>query len=139
MSSKIRGKLQRINEEIQYLREKGQSIDDSAELAHREPGYSVQKSLQIDIESALDIGRELLSINQYSQPDENRAVFETLPEHQIIPCDYVDTYGNMVSFRNILVHEYFDVDVEEVFQVIQNLEDLEQLAQDLGKAIQKHL
>jgi len=133
----LRPKLQRLHDEIEYLESQQSKINEAEALAKREPGYAIQKSLQIAIESAIDIGRVLLSRHSLSQPDENRTVFEVLSQHEIIPGNNVDTYSTIVSFRNILVHEYVEVEAVHVFDALQNLADLKRLAGELSRAIEK--
>lgn len=68
-----------------------------------------------------------MSVYQLGHPQESRDVFQFL-----IEAGYFDqTFGNamiaMVSFRNRLVHLYWDVDVEKLHQYLQ--EDVKILRQ----------
>jgi uncharacterized protein YutE (UPF0331/DUF86 family) len=135
MVPSVRKKLQRLRDELQYLESKRESIEDPETLEQKEPGYAVQKSLEIAIESSLDIARELLAEHELSQPDQNRDVFRHLADSDIIPVRRVATYEEIASFRNVLVHEYIDVDTEKVFQALNNVGDINNLAEDLAEAI----
>jgi uncharacterized protein YutE (UPF0331/DUF86 family) len=101
-----KNKLDRLNEEIDFLKKKREEIDSPQQLVFREPGYAIQKSLEVAIESALDISRQLLAAHKISQPQENREVFAKLAENELIPFKNIAEYKKMASFRNILVHEY---------------------------------
>jgi uncharacterized protein YutE (UPF0331/DUF86 family) len=42
----------------------------------------------------------------------------------VLPPDFAQHLAPLAGFRNILVHEYLQVEWDEVFQHLQNLEDL---------------
>jgi uncharacterized protein YutE (UPF0331/DUF86 family) len=46
----------------------------------------------------------------------------------VLPPDFVRHLAPLAGFRNILVHEYVDVDWDQVYHVLQNLQDLESFA-----------
>jgi uncharacterized protein YutE (UPF0331/DUF86 family) len=137
MVPSTRDKLEQLRQEIEFLEEKKNSVERPEKLTRREPGYAIQKSLEVAIESALDISRQLLSEHAISQPDENRRVFERLAENNLISEEQLSTYKDMASFRNILVHEYIKVDPEEIFRILKNVDDLGTLAGELANAIQQ--
>lgn len=47
-----------------------------------------------------------------------------LQKNNIIPIDYAQNLRKIIAFRNILVYEYVDLDLKEVYKNLQNLEDL---------------
>ncbi|MCF8023718.1 MAG: DUF86 domain-containing protein [Clostridiales bacterium] len=137
MTPAARNKLQQLREEIEFLETKSSDIQVDEELSRREPGYTIQKSFEVAIESALDIGRRILAENTIPQPEENREVFSKLAENNLISPDNLENYQKMASFRNVLVHEYIKIDSSEVFKALRNLEDLKNLAKELSKAMEK--
>jgi uncharacterized protein YutE (UPF0331/DUF86 family) len=58
-------------------------------------------------------------------PQESKASFALLAESLIIPRDLAVKLGNMVGFRNTLVHEYQKLDIQLMVDVIEHhLDDL---------------
>lgn len=58
-------------------------------------------------------------------PRESRDSLRLLAGHHIIPADLADKLCRMIGFRNILVHEYQQVDVQLMVRVIEHhLDDL---------------
>lgn len=58
-------------------------------------------------------------------PKNSRDSFKILAEHQIISAESEKNLCNMVGFRNILVHEYQQMDLKVMTRIIENnLNDL---------------
>ncbi|MCU0597589.1 MAG: DUF86 domain-containing protein, partial [Desulfobacterota bacterium] len=58
--------------------------------------------------------------------------FYTLQENGYIPEDVADKMVAAVGFRNLVVHEYTRVDLEEVYRISQgNVDDLIEFLQPL--------
>nr|WP_243105993.1 HepT-like ribonuclease domain-containing protein [Clostridium fermenticellae] len=59
-----------------------------------------------------------------------------LAEHDIIEEKYVNSYFAMAKFRNRIVHMYFDVSDEMIYEITQNnLEDFEAFIKNIVKNI----
>jgi uncharacterized protein YutE (UPF0331/DUF86 family) len=66
-----------------------------------------------------------IRLKKLSLPKESRESFRLLAQNMIIPCDLAAKLENMVGFRNILVHQYQDLDLRLTVDVIENhLDDL---------------
>jgi len=58
-------------------------------------------------------------------PKNSRDSFKIMAEHQIISADIEKNLYKMIGFRNILVHEYQQMDLNVMTQIIKNnLNDL---------------
>ena len=56
-------------------------------------------------------------------------IFDELAKLNIIPDDYATRIKGMAGFRNILVHEYADVDLDIIVDVLNNsLDDFREFA-----------
>lgn len=89
---------------------------------------SAERFLQLAIETTLDIGNHIVSslglgeVNWYSD------VAVLLEEKGYINVELREKWIKIIGFRNILVHNYLDVDRKIVYDVLQNrLGDLEEL------------
>ncbi len=97
----------------------------------------VERTLQMAIEACLDIGRRLIVQAGLPQPEDNKAVFTILTEADILPRTDLDNFRAMAGFRNILVHEYADLDDVMVFGVLKRrLGDFEIFLQAIGNYLE---
>lgn len=112
-------------------------------LADLETDYTLQgavlRYLQLAIECVLDIGEILISELKLPKPGELREVIEVLGKHKILPADFAERLAPIAGFRNILVHEYADVDLERVYKYLQeNLKDFDFYAQCIVRFVKSH-
>lgn len=89
----------------------------------------VERNLHLAIESVLDIGQHIIASSGWKPVEEYAGIFVTLEQHGVISKELLARVQGMAGFRNLLVHEYAEIDHFQVFQVMQDhLEDLAELA-----------
>ncbi len=82
-------------------------------------------NMQRACEQSIDLANYLIKVQKLGLPKESRDSFRLLAAKGIIPVDLADRLCRMIGFRNILVHEYQELDVQLMIQVIENhLDDL---------------
>ncbi len=87
---------------------------------------SVKYNFVVAIEAAIDICNHIVSQNAFRAPDDYTDCFKVLQEQNIIDEEYLLKLQSMVRFRNRLVHIYWDIDNEKLYEILQNdLPDLE--------------
>ncbi len=87
---------------------------------------SAKYLLQVSIGCCLDIAQHIVADEGYGTPSSYYETFVLLSEHGVLPSDFLPVLRNMVSFRNRLVHLYWEVDDRVVYQILQeNLGDFE--------------
>jgi uncharacterized protein YutE (UPF0331/DUF86 family) len=87
---------------------------------------SAKHLLQVSIECCLDIAHHIVADEGYRTPTDYYDTFIVLHENGIVPEDFIPTLRQMVSFRNRVVHLYWDVDDVTVYRILQeNLGDFE--------------
>ncbi|HEX5053512.1 MAG TPA: DUF86 domain-containing protein, partial [Planctomycetota bacterium] len=85
----------------------------------------VEHTLQIAIQAMLDVGFAIAAEHNLGEPTDNRQVFERLATAGWITPTMRDTCRRMVSFRNIVVHQYLQVDVAILQKIVErDLDDL---------------
>ncbi len=98
----------------------------------------VQHLLEIMVEIAVDIGNHIIADEGWGTPSSNREIFEILEHHRVISKDAGALARKMVGFRNIVVHMYEKVDLEEVYAIYKRrLGDFEKFAKEIEKFIAK--
>ena len=94
-----------------------------------EEDYLRQDAIAINMqracEQSIDLANYTIKVRKLGLPKESKDSFRLLAENKIIPRELADRLCKMIGFRNILVHEYQDLDLQLMIDVIENhLEDL---------------
>jgi uncharacterized protein YutE (UPF0331/DUF86 family) len=92
----------------------------------------VERRLQLSIQVCIDIANHLIVHLGLRVPETQENVFAILATEGIITPDLGQRMVGMVRFRNILVHDYLDIDSSLVHNHLsQRLSDFEQFSRDL--------
>ena len=92
--------------------------------------YAAERGLQVAIQNMLDIGAHILADFGDARWDEYKQIPVELARYGVIPKDFVKTFQEMAGMRNILVHQYTEVDVGKMYEVLQqHLDDFDRFAQ----------
>jgi uncharacterized protein YutE (UPF0331/DUF86 family) len=88
---------------------------------------STKHLLQVSIECCLDVAHHIVADEGYRTPADYYDTFVVLNENGILPGAFMPTLRQMVSFRNRVVHLYWDVDDAMVYRILQEkLGDLDE-------------
>lgn len=91
----------------------------------------------IAIECCIDIANHIISSENYRFPKDNADSFVVLIERGILKAQMRDSLGAMARFRNRLVHLYWEVDDELVYDYLQDsISDIARFAQEMGKFLE---
>jgi uncharacterized protein YutE (UPF0331/DUF86 family) len=99
--------------------------------------YATERCLHLAIESVLDIASHLIAAKGCREPRDYEDVITVLGETGMIPAALREQLRGMGKFRNLLVHEYVDLDHDQVYESLSDVETLEQLAVHLVQAIEQ--
>ena len=80
---------------------------------------SAKHLLQVSIQSCVDIAHHIIAEEGYRTPQDSYDAFVVLYEQAILPQTFMPILRQMVSFRNRVVHLYWDVNDETVYQIVQ--------------------
>ncbi len=82
-------------------------------------------NMQRACEQAIDLANHVVKIRKLGMPKDSRESFRLLAENAILPKSLAGNLIKMIGFRNILVHEYQQLDLDLMVDVIENhLDDL---------------
>lgn len=91
------------------------------------PRLSIERTLQMMIETCADIAGHLISDRKYRVPSSYAETFEVLCENGLISQLLFETMKKMAKFRNVVVHHYDAVDADIVVGILKkNLDDFNQ-------------
>jgi uncharacterized protein YutE (UPF0331/DUF86 family) len=80
---------------------------------------AIERAFQAAIEGCTDIASHVVSVYQLGHPEESRDVFRFLVEAGYLDLHFGEAMMSMVAFRNRLVHLYWRIDVELLYQYLQ--------------------
>ncbi len=87
---------------------------------------SAKHLLQVSIGCCLDIAHHIVADEGYRPAKDYYDTFVILNEEGILPNEFMPTLRQMVSFRNRIVHLYWDIDETTVYEIVQhNLGDFQ--------------
>lgn len=87
-------------------------------------------NMQRACEQSIDVANHLVKTLKLGLPKDSRDSFQLLADHKIVPRELAANLIKMIGFRNILVHEYQQLDLDLMVDVIENhLDDLLLLTQ----------
>lgn len=97
---------------------------------------SAERFLQLAIEALIDIGNHIIAEKDWGIINESRDVAYILFEKGVLDEPSRELFLKMIGFRNILVHEYMEVDVNTVFDITKNkLNDIRKILSALSNII----
>jgi uncharacterized protein YutE (UPF0331/DUF86 family) len=100
--------------------------------------YAAERGLQTAIQNLIDIGAHILAGLGDSQWNEYREIPLCLARRHIIPESHVKTLQEMIGMRNILVHQYVEVDVKKVYAILrEHLDDFDHFARQIKRFLVK--
>ena len=99
---------------------------------------SSERFLQLSIESCLNIGNRLISLEQFNKPTDTPEtyadIFIQLRNIGVIDHSCCDRFVKMAKFRNRLVHLYWEIENKKIYEIIRdNLEDFKLFEQNVVK------
>jgi len=99
--------------------------------------WIVERGLHLSIQILLDIGNHLLAEAGITVEDYS-GIFVKLAELGVIPVEFGKRIKGMAGFRNILVHEYANVDLKKLVAVLrEGLTDFRDFAGYIVKYIDR--
>ncbi len=130
---------------LAHLRE----LDESLKDWQRYQGFSLEElkkdrdkrnmalhAMLVSIQAAIDVATYLISKEGLGKPMTYRGTFEVLGQAQLIPVELAEELSNLAGFRNVLVHIYWQLDLDQVYGVLQNdLETLKSFLKDVKRLL----
>ena len=114
----IRQRLQRLEQYIAEL-EKQRPATLQTFKSDFTRQLAVERAFQAAVESCTDIAAHIVSVYRLGHPQESRDVYRFLADAGYLDAPFGEAMMAMVGFRNRIVHLYWDVDVERLYQYLQ--------------------
>ena len=95
-----------------------------------------EHNIQMAIQCVLDISNHILADLKAGIPDDHRKIFTMLASQKIMTPELSDRLARMAGLRNVLVHEYLDVDLDILYRAMtEELADFEEFIKAVTKLI----
>ncbi len=129
----LRKRLQKLSEYLSIL-EQSRKYSYTDFSADPERYGSVERFLQLAIEAVNDMGNHVIADNELGIVNRSTDIPNLLKENGDIDAELGDQWVKMTGFRNILVHDYLEIDLKIVYDVLQNhLSTLQQIQRSLAR------
>jgi uncharacterized protein YutE (UPF0331/DUF86 family) len=109
----VRARLLKLEEVISRREELGQLTAAELRRSFRD-AWTVERGLQLGGELVLDIGNHILSAHFGVSAEDHEAVIALLGRHGVIGESLGEGLRGLGGFRNVLVHDYLDLDLDLV-------------------------
>lgn len=116
--SSIKKRLRKLEQYIGEL-EKHQVLTLDEFKSNFTVQLAVERAFQAAVESCADIASHIVSVYNLGQPQEQRDLFRFLSQAGCLETDFANEMSSMVSFHNRIVHLYWDLDLERLYQHLQ--------------------
>ncbi len=125
-----------ISDINKYLRDlKEQKIESSEELKNKYKFYASSMLLFSIVNSAIDLGNEIISAKKLRMPHSYKEIFEILYEERIIDEKMKNDMVELVRIRNIIAHRYFLISPEKLFWSMKKLKSVEKFVKAVKKIV----
>jgi len=81
---------------------------------------AVERYLYLVIQATIDLASSYVTYKDLRKPTTMRESFEILAEEDIISDELTQNLTQMVGFRNIISHDYGELDYDIVYDTLQN-------------------
>ena len=134
---RIIAKLGQLRTYLGYLADYRERRLDELRADHTLRG-AVERYLQLAAEAVLDICEMVIVKEGLLHPQEYREAILILGENGILPATFAEQLAPLAGLRNILVHEYADVDLAQVHRhVREDLPDLERFMREIENYLRR--
>jgi len=132
----VDARIAKIREYVALLRKIYRQNEEKTLLKDPLVYGNAERYLQLAIQCVLDISNHIVADLRLNLPADNRELFEMLAEHKVLSKSLSARLTSMAGFRNILVHEYLEIDRKRVFSALKNdLGDFEKFIRAVSKLL----
>ena len=87
------------------------------------------------IEACVDVAQHICATEGWGPPADNGDAVRLLGEHEVLMAELAVSMRKAVGFRNVLVHDYIEVDDSIVADRLKSLGDLEEFVRQVASYV----
>ena len=136
---RVKTRIEEIRRRLQILEKDFKSLPEEKLVTDENLYAAAERHLEVAIQACLDIANHLISSLGLERPQKEASeVFFTLAKEGVVPSDLAQVMKLVVGYRNIVAHEYLDVERHFTYKYIQEgLPDLAKFAKEIEKFLQE--
>lgn len=122
---RLRPRIQHVRERLRRLREIAAEGSDAfaGDVVRQDAAV---RNLQTSVEALLDMANHIVAREGLGIPTSYQEAVDLLVDHGVLPAENAESYRQMVRFRSRAVHIYDEIDVDEVYSILDSdLSDFE--------------
>jgi uncharacterized protein YutE (UPF0331/DUF86 family) len=132
----VQARIAKIREYIALLRRIRSMTDERRFVSDPLTYGNAERYLQLAIQSVLDISNHVVADLGLGLPADSKELFVLLAKRKIVSTRLAKKLTSMAGFRNLLVHEYLEIDRHRVYQVLRDdLGDFEKFIKAVSKLL----
>lgn len=94
-----------------------------------------ERNLQVAVQCCIDIGNHIIAAKNLGLPTTYKDVFSQLVANELLDRALGEQMELITGFRNILVHDYLDINYEIVYENLQDLDVFVKFAEEVRKLL----
>ena len=83
------------------------------------------------VQGCLDLGNQVIAVKGLESPERYEEILAVLRKNNIISENLAASLQGMGSFRNLIAHGYFKIDLEKLFGYLKKLKDVRKYLEKL--------
>ncbi|MCP2239502.1 DUF86 domain-containing protein [Thermoanaerobacterium thermosaccharolyticum] len=116
----INNKIKELQKNLILLKSVAQDVNEENIKVDMIKYWGIERGIQISIECVIDISNIIISALGIEKPDTYKESILALSKVGVLPQTFARNVSNMVSFRNILVHDYMKVEEKIIVDILKN-------------------
>lgn len=137
---RVRTRIKEIRKRLAILDKDFRNIPEKEFIKDERANAAAERHLQVAIQACIDIANHIVASLGIERPMKDTAeVFSSLAQEDVIPKEFVETMTKITGYRNVLVHDYLEIDRLITYENIQKrLPDLSKFAKHIEEFLEKH-
>jgi len=95
--------------------------------------WAVERGLQVAAEALFDAGTHILAAEFQEAVDEYRQIPKRMLARSVLSASTADRLKGLAGFRNVLVHEYAEIDLDRLVAGLERLGDFDAFVADVER------
>lgn len=92
--------------------------------------------LYVTAQAAIDLAEAVVAYRKFRKPTTMREAFDILAAENVLTSEFVGRFAGIVGFRNALAHDYEDIKIEVLYDVLMNkLSEVEEFIDHITDAL----
>lgn len=126
----LRRLLLYLDEQIRLMQKKGLTKEELKQ--NLDLRQAMERRLQTAIEASIDLAFHIIAGEELGVVEHNKDALLLLGEKKIIPLDLARRLADATDMRNVLVHGYEKVDLDQLYRAItEDVKDLKEFAEEI--------